>query len=115
MGLLQTIQATIGALVPLVQSGLASPDTIKNFVDKAFAIWQADKRMLMEPMAALQAAATPQAAASPEAVGQGRGMGGQGEALSGPPGGDSPSPGGATSGTGGTADLQTLMSRVRGA
>ena len=115
MGLLGTIQATIGSLVPLVQSGLASPDTIKNFVDKAFAIWQADKRMLMEPMAALQAAATPQGAPTPAAVGQGRGMGGQGESLSGPPKGGEGGPGGATSGTGGTADLQTLMSRVRGA
>ncbi|MAH47792.1 hypothetical protein CMI37_18365 [Candidatus Pacearchaeota archaeon] len=115
MGLLQTIQATVGSLIPLVQGGLASPDTIKNFVDKAFAIWQADKRMLMEPLAAIQAAATPQTAASPEAVGQGRGMGGQGESLAGPPAGGAPSPGGATSGTGGTADLQTLMSRVKGA
>ena len=114
MGLLNTIQATIGSLIPLVQGGLASPDTIKNFVDKAFAIWQADKRMLMEPMAALQAAAMPQGAATPADVGQGRGMGGQGEALSGPPGAEQ-SPGGATSGTGGAADLQTLMSRVRGA
>ena len=119
MGLLQTIQATVGSLIPLVQSGMASPDTIKNFVDKAFAIWQADKRMLMEPMAALQAAATPQSAPPAQqgsplgAVGDGRGMGGQGESLAGP--GKQGAPGGATSGTGGTADLATLMSRVRGA
>ncbi len=117
MGLLQTIQATVGSLVPLVQSGMASPDTIKNFVDKAFSIWQADKRMLMQPLAALQAAASP-AAPSPaggpslESVEAGRGMGGQGESLAGPR--TEASPGGQTSGTGGTADLATLMSRVRG-
>ncbi len=121
MGLLNTIQSTIGSLVPLVQSGIASPDTIRNFIDKAFAIWQADKRMLMEPMAALQAAATPagapsapQSAPTPEAVGNGRGMGGQGEALA----GQASAGGGAqgvTSGTGGTADLATLISRVTGA
>lgn len=116
MGLLQTIQTTISALVPLVQSGMASPDTIKNFVDKAFAIWQADKRMLMEPMAALQAAATPQGApASPASVGAGRGMGGEGQALAGGTPPQERTPGGATSGTGGTADLATLMARVTGA
>ena len=120
MGLLQTIQQTVSAMAPMVQNGLASPDTLKNFVDKAFAIWQADKRMLMEPMAAIQAAASPQGAPpgagpmSPGAVGEGRGMGGEGQALSGGAAGNTASPGGATSGTGGTADLATLMARVTG-
>jgi hypothetical protein len=115
MGLLQTIQATVGSLVPLVQSGIVSQDTIKNFVDKAFSIWQADKRMLMGPMAALQAAATPQGPApqpSPEEVGAGAGMGGEGQALAGAQAPQQRTPGGQTSGTGGTADLATLMARV---
>lgn len=118
MGLLQTIQQTVAAMAPMVQNGLAAPDTIKNFVDKAFAIWQADKRMLMEPMAAIQAAATPGGGASPvspESVGAGRGMGGQGQALSGATPTQERTPGGNTSGTGGAADLATLMARVGGA
>ena len=117
MGLLQTIQATVASLVPMVQSGITSPETVQNFIDKAFSIWQADKRMLMEPLAALQAAASPTgpaSAPSPEAVQAGRGMGAEGEALAGPAGPERGAPGGATSGTGGTADLGTLMSRVRG-
>ena len=117
MGLLNTIQQTVSAMTPMVQSGLASPDTIKNFVDKAFSIWQADKRMLMGPMAALQSAATPGASApspsepSIESIASGRGMGGQGEALAGQA---SAMAGDVTSGTGGTADLATLISRVTG-
>jgi hypothetical protein len=121
MGLLQTIQATVSSLIPLVQSGLASPETIQSFVEKAFSIWQADKRMLMEPLAALQGAAGPAAVGgapqmgggqmSPEGVAN-RGMSPDGQPLAGPQGDQGP--GGATSGTGGTADLATLMARVRG-
>ena len=121
MGLLQTIQATVSSLIPLVQSGLASPETIQSFVEKAFSIWQADKRMLMEPLAALQGAAGPAAMGgappmgggqmSPEGVAN-RGMSPEGQPLAGPQ--RERGPGGATSGTGGTADLATLMSRVRG-
>tara|TARA_R100000664_G_scaffold794_4_gene2362 strand:+ start:8758 stop:10716 length:1959 start_codon:yes stop_codon:yes gene_type:complete len=113
MGLLNTINSTVNSLIPLVQAGISSPDTITNFVDRAFSIWQQDKRMLMEPLAALQAASTPAAAGGggggagpvgPESV-QGRGMGADGQPLAGPP---------TTSGTGGTADVATLMSRLRG-
>ena len=109
MGLLNTINATVNSLVPLVQAGVASPETITNFVDRAFSIWQQDKRMLMEPLAALQAAAAPAPGGGAGPVGpenvQGRGMGPDGQPLAGPPN---------TSGTGGAADVATLMSRVRG-
>ena len=127
MGLLQTIQATVSSLIPLVQAGVTSPDTIQSFVDKAFAIWQADKRMLMEPLAALQGAATPTTGPSPgggmmppggemmpPGGVEGRGMGAEGQPLAGPRPMAERTPGGATSGTGGTADLATLMARVRG-
>jgi hypothetical protein len=116
MGLLQTIQATVSSLIPLVQGGIVPPETIQNFVEKAFSIWQADKRMLMDPLSSLQAAASPTAApATPEAVGAGRGMAPGGGALAGATPAEERTPGGATSGTGGTADLATLMSRVGGA
>jgi len=110
MGLLNTISATVNSLIPLVQAGLTGPDTISTFIERAFSIWQQDKRMLMEPLAALQAAAAPTAGATagggvtPENV-EGRGMGAEGQPLAGPTN---------TSGTGGTADVATLLSRVGG-
>ena len=110
MGLLNTISATVNSLIPLVQAGITTPDTISTFIERAFSIWQQDKRMLMEPLAALQAAASPTAGATagggvtPENV-EGRGMGAEGQPLAGPTN---------TSGSGGTADVATLLSRVRG-
>tara|TARA_R100000664_G_C2756892_1_gene144899 strand:+ start:1945 stop:3933 length:1989 start_codon:yes stop_codon:yes gene_type:complete len=120
MGLLQTIQATVSSLIPLVQAGIAPPQTIQSFVEKAFSIWQADKRMLMEPLAALQGAATPQTSQpspggmTPPGGLEGRGMGAEGQPLAGPRPMEERTPGGASSGTGGAADLATLMARVRG-
>ena len=57
-GLLQTIAVTVDVLAPLVQQGLLPPDSVVNFIDRAFTIYQQDRRALVGPLAQLQAAAT---------------------------------------------------------
>ena len=89
MGLLQTIQGVSATLAPLVQAGAMPPDSIQNFMDKAFTVWRQDKRALAGPLSQLQGAAmgaaSPQSAPQePQEQGvQDIGMGADGQALAG--------------------------------
>jgi hypothetical protein len=58
MGLLTTIQGTVDTLIPLVQNGLLPPITLSNFIDKAFTLFQQDRRALVGPLAELQSSIT---------------------------------------------------------
>ena len=54
MGLLQAIQNTTSVLVPLIKEGLLPSNSLSNFIDRAFTIYQQDRRSLVGPLAALQ-------------------------------------------------------------
>jgi len=80
MGLLQAIQQTVGVLAPMIQQGLLPADSMANFIDRAFTIYQQDRRSLVGPLASLQQATqsamtpTPPAGAPAEDVSAGNGM-----------------------------------------
>tara|TARA_R110002110_G_scaffold222770_4_gene436666 strand:+ start:7280 stop:9223 length:1944 start_codon:yes stop_codon:yes gene_type:complete len=80
MGLLQAIQQTVGVLAPMIQQGLLPADAMANFIDRAFTIYQQDRRSLVGPLASLQqatqSAMTPPApsGAPADAVSAGNGM-----------------------------------------
>ena len=52
-GLLQTIGAVVQTLLPLVQAQVLPPDTIPNFIEKSFDLWNQDKRRLIGPLSSM--------------------------------------------------------------
>mgnify|MGYP003146500903 CR=1 FL=1 len=80
MGLLQAIQQTVGVLAPMIQQGLLPADSMANFIDRAFTIYQQDRRSLVGPLASLQQATQsamtppPPSGAPAGAVSEGNGM-----------------------------------------
>lgn len=73
-GLLQTIGAVVQTLLPIVQAGALPQETIPNFIEKSFDLWNEDKRRLIGPLSSM---ATPIASTSPQSPmgGQPGGMG----------------------------------------